>query len=765
MRTLGRSAILISLASIALGCVPAKELEKKSTVQPIVSLTAPAPQPRWLSQRELSPAEPLAGLVEACAKTEGAVFDSAGDTCECLSKNSQGKVFVPNDIYKPKLGGLCVELQNISEEASSDSTHYWMNSAHGSILSTFFDTSSPLDSDRLKTLTELPVRSWNPFLMSGYSEMVTLRVGNQRLLVQQSGLALDQYKQLTYYRAPGVFNKDPQLAFQRATSRLLYSPSWNELPLALGALRYGQDHLDPGQYQLDLRPSSLNLSSAHTKASEVARSAYQSYLDHDLSEKTFESASDAGCLGFCTIRTAINLSIPLKQAGYSAQEVRIISQGTLAHHLLRVEGPENRLSGIEALIMLNRGGVLSTMSLLESVETSQDRKIQLRVFDRHWSEMTPESPTNTPDGSFVQFASQDESTWRDRLRSPKAALTEIGSDEYPVVICEDQFSPAQFEKAGVLSSFFIGSKAESVFGWSQNESLDAWVNLNSNGETDWNNQKLSSHSLAVTQAMLQLGSKSRVLPMSANRCMGLALTDFSALKEKQARVINVSFIGPKDDSICKEQSGKRLQELSQESHLWVLASGNDGINKDYTEKVWLCPQSYFANRENGILVAGMMNGVLWGDSNSGENYADIAADASSQMGPGTSFAAPRVSAVAAELFGKYPKLTPKQVRLAILLSADIPLIKKGEGVFTLKTLPVRSGGQLNKAKALLAGKQLSEATSFDLNFYTTLLEQLNCSPDEFSETVETCKEVIKARYALLQRSGIMQEDGMHLGVP
>lgn len=115
-----------------------------------------------------------------------------------------------------------------------------------------------------------------------------------------------------------------------------------------------------------------------------------------------------------------------------------------------------------------------------------------------------------------------------------------------------------------------------------------------------------------------------------------------------------------------------IQRANAQGHLFVAASGNDGVNNDNTPHY---PSSY--NLANIISVAASdQNGGLTGFSNFGINSVDLAAPGAQilsttrnggyQAFSGTSMAAPFVSGVAGLLLGQNPNLSVSELRNFIL---------------------------------------------------------------------------------------------------
>jgi subtilisin family serine protease len=148
-------------------------------------------------------------------------------------------------------------------------------------------------------------------------------------------------------------------------------------------------------------------------------------------------------------------------------------------------------------------------------------------------------------------------------------------------------------------------------------------------------------------------------------------TTFNILKSlewsagKGARIINMSFAGPRDASL-----EKALAAAKQKGIVLIAASGNAGPKS---------PPLYPAADPNVIAVSATdADDKLFAASNRGPYIAvaapgvDIllpAPDAAYQVTSGTSFAAAYVSGVAALLLERNPSLTPDAVRKILMTSA------------------------------------------------------------------------------------------------
>jgi subtilisin family serine protease len=153
-------------------------------------------------------------------------------------------------------------------------------------------------------------------------------------------------------------------------------------------------------------------------------------------------------------------------------------------------------------------------------------------------------------------------------------------------------------------------------------------------------------------------------------------------------------------SIRPRSNGTSLEEAEEAGVLFVQAAGNQGRNIDTSEFLNYRRVSEFLSRYSNVLIVGgtARGGGLSPRMNFGKRVGiaapcvDVVApswDGYERLkGPGTSFAAPIVAAVAATLLSQEPELTPAQV-IARLREASV-LAPGMKGVI--------GGGRLDMAK-------------------------------------------------------------------
>lgn len=161
-----------------------------------------------------------------------------------------------------------------------------------------------------------------------------------------------------------------------------------------------------------------------------------------------------------------------------------------------------------------------------------------------------------------------------------------------------------------------------------------------------------------------------------------------------ADVINLSLISTKPD----DQLQQIIEWAVDQGVVVVAAVGNEGVDVDRNPTFPACFDTRIGkNRVIGVAALGQ-DGKKATFSNDGSNCVDIAAPGVNIFGAvyhddsniyystsygspfeGTSVAAPMVTAAVARLRSAYPTLTPDQVRLSLMLSAD-PILAETSAV-------------------------------------------------------------------------------------
>lgn len=276
-------------------------------------------------------------------------------------------------------------------------------------------------------------------------------------------------------------------------------------------------------------------------------------------------------------------------------------------------------------------------------------------------------------------------------------------DKGGVVLCDNGIKPSEIRSNSLAANVMKGPSSESYYGWlsnvrDQQEYLSGLVNLNKNGFID-NGPK--NHALSVIKQMEAVN----VAPLTVNTC----LKDFSKWSHNALKngfnVINYAYAKSMDQESCLMDADYQEVEKNgkEEKFLWVFSAGN-GKKYQTPENSKLCPQNRLAGKDN-VIIVGSETG-FGGVTNKGKRFVDLFARART-----TSEASGIVSSFAANLSKRYPKLSPKQIRLAILVGVEH------------EDLDSRSRGYLHKDNAKKAAEILNENPSIALR---DLNEEVHC---------------------------------------
>ena len=223
------------------------------------------------------------------------------------------------------------------------------------------------------------------------------------------------------------------------------------------------------------------------------------------------------------------------------------------------------------------------------------------------------------------------------------------------------------------------------------------------------------HSREVAKLMINHDHSKRLIPIDPNTCLfnPEAWVD-TVQEEAKPKIVNLS----QTVYLTKESCENRVS-LSPD-FLWVTGAGNSG--RDGAESLSRCPQN-LGPSDHLLVVAAGNRFALEPYSDRGIAYADLIASGKGEEQEGSSMATARVSEVAATMAQRHrtvmdlddtfgSKLTPTLMKKIILLTVDIPRSNCQEP-YCLRTQQVRSGGSLDRAKALkgadLAWGQMSAA--------------------------------------------------------
>jgi hypothetical protein len=271
-----------------------------------------------------------------------------------------------------------------------------------------------------------------------------------------------------------------------------------------------------------------------------------------------------------------------------------------------------------------------------------------------------------------------------------------------VVLCDNGLTVKDSKKYS-HAKLVKGPNNNSAYGWLTNvtDQLDFYngaVNLNENGTGTIG---AANHGFSVFSFMKDVN----VASVSLNSC----LKDFdnwapNAINEN-FKVVNYSYFDSLDRGACfVNHIWNDIQNKPQaKKMLWVLAAGNDKSHLN-PETSMHCPQNIVTRNENALIVGG--DPSYGGVTNKGRDYVDFFVKA-----PSTSTAAAVASSLAANIYKRYPSLSPKLVKKSLLASVKY------------ESMSSRAGGLLDEERTWKAAKLLNENPWIDNK---KLLDKLHC---------------------------------------
>ncbi len=175
--------------------------------------------------------------------------------------------------------------------------------------------------------------------------------------------------------------------------------------------------------------------------------------------------------------------------------------------------------------------------------------------------------------------------------------------------------------------------------------------------------------------------------------LGDAIVAMNSVAQRGAKIINLSWGG----APCVENLKSAMDALSQKGIVLITASGNEGINSDYSPSY---PAAFGMLNQINVAATTIDDFMIY-FSNRGFRTVNIGAPGvgifsttpgnQTESMDGTSMAAPMISGVAALLMSARPHATAQQIKTAMINSVDIGS----------NNLQVSSRGRVNARRALL----------------------------------------------------------------
>lgn len=489
----------------------------------------------------------------------------------------------------------------------------------------------------------------------------------------------------------------------------------------------------------------LNLSTQGDEWSALKSALTNAWAFYSADKKNADEThffTQDGCAGHCILKKKKLFN------NFNSQEIKEYGGGLLVRHQIIIEDPAQRLFHSRHLLLeidSSNSPNLVYQIEISPEEDSGDLVQKVEIFTHAGGKLL-----SSQKKLYAQF--KQELLLRDASSREQNAKSSI-------VLCEAGFSPSAMINYD-SSKFHVGPHTQSSFwGWLKNdiaeltlaEQLSGFKQLSEiNSPYVDGGANLSKHALSDSLLATQRSSL-RIIPISIDQCFA-SYDKWKNNVRPFARVVNVSASLWYDFASCEQNNWFRQSIASaNQSFLWVLSAGNQAHAHLNPKNVFSCPQS-LSSRQNIIVVSAKNSGddSIASYTNFGQYYADIFADGTGFFPNevGTSFAAPRVSRVAALLAERFPFLSIEQIRAAILLGARIPYVVSDDDDSKLFAhfMPARSGGILDETFALRTAEYIAQfyrqqvITMKDAN---TILRKISCTNSHTSISCQLAEMKIK----------------------
>ncbi|WP_437603662.1 S8 family serine peptidase [Sorangium sp. So ce590] len=406
-------------------------------------------------------------------------------------------------------------------------------------------------------------------------------------------------------------------------------------------------------------------------------------MDRDFMRDARPLPPSAGssCLDACELQRVV-----LDQDETTGQREAVVVDryinGVRQNREVQLLSPSHRL--VEGKVVFDLGDHPSLVYVPAVVRDDNRLITRVRVYDGSFA------PLETSD-----FVLLDPADALDQV-TDRASVT-LGGNELAILSFESGYSlrdPATFSwiLRGPFASV-VPSRGASLLGWYRAETSGALEYargfIPSHRDSPFADRPAGNHTYHVNSILRgSAGPTSsgalrqpRIVPLGSTLSSAMTVSAVRAARSRAgARVGSVSVQFPMNAAACRDS----LKGLLDTGLLLVIGAGNDGRD---VGRMDLCPQRLGASSPDVIVVGAAAGGRMEWYSNRGAAVVDIAAEGDSPdlADRGTSFAAPRVAYAAAQLAAELPDASNAQIRMALLLSADLS---------SSDALPVRSGGSL-----------------------------------------------------------------------
>lgn len=675
-------------------------------------------------------------LRKICEETAYASFDMAALECRC----PDGQTFRAENG-----GGSC--LSNIVEQAMFGRANLRVESGVAfDIVSTDFATIEA-DNDWLLEWQKSYLATGNTGFKGGFLDRATYFT--VRDVKSLAALSRDEALRFTI-QLLNSFEAKPAVKIDvigsAGKAKYYFEPNIEFMEAALGDVRALAELTEQQRASFNSVAGQNPDFKPLSQLQYVLREAYNKYR----AQKVFnlskvEAISAAGCAEYCVATADLFIA---GSSDYSAtfEKVYFLGVASLQRIVLR-QRPDGRVAGV---VLLNHGGSASAIATVEKPGlvdyAGKSYRNYIRLFDRSWNLLGTSELYPVID---VAEKLQQASRYLTKASDVKGAPVGIVCEEWDPSQLSELPNKLGFQKRLVLGPHFSASlpKAAGAHG-----TFNGWRKTNS-GDLD-------DYFLSVTQKRPLLGSypapsrhsswtqarflgddlSGYVIPLAWEECTSARYYEQwkKAVFETGARVASISIVDYAEKAQCA-QKYRGVFDDPEKPFLWVVAAANHGIMNPRLN----CPQGILAGSDNALIVAAMSTEEpekLATYSDAGSRFADIAYPTGNLRG--TSFAAPAVARIAANIASAYPKMSVPMIRLSILMGARIPKL--------WQPLAVRSGGIADNEKALEVAALIDEFP--ERSVMKNAKKILNYA---FCGSRYACSES-NARYALLKKTEVLK---------
>ncbi len=548
---------------------------------------------------------------------------------------------------------------------------------------------------------------------------------------------------------PNLIAPDPAWGDLSNISATYYERDAKFVGKVLGITEYS-----PTDLEAHFSTPDSQLANAHNYFKSLFEYAMQSYKDPKFASASAYALRGEGCDNYCRV-----FSRETEMGGYRLVSDRYYSKGSVFREVIWAKDQEGRFVGG---VLLSPSGLPNLYFALSWKETDGRIQLETQIYDREFAKVAGRSVDVS---NAHQLRDQNYSFRREQ---------DIRSGE-GILLCE-HVDPRRFRFSDSILrgphdfDFQNGEAIGSLFGWESNHehdwsiSLQEFLDTTTPSSRGFERSHIHGNNVSeiikdgFSDAKFLIGGgcfqSDQVLMRALQNDQGNTLS--GNWVSRRVKVINASYAAFEGPLACQGNTSPFREGILKDT-LLVAAAGNVGLNNP-----GYCPQRV-GDARNKIVVSGVNDAdsdhpSLAKNSAFGKDYADIGAEQRTLDGSssGTSYAAPRISAVAARIAAENNLLTATEIRLAILTSAFVKFEETKEGnkrVYKFHPIDVRSGGVLRSKDALKIGHcmQTRKENDRDIQFGKEIMSA--CLRDELSPEVEDENRYVEEKVNFLESRG------------